>query len=501
MRFRKFMLGDYLNGEEGQHCWEFFFNFRKYFEERESNPRFYDFVTSIVNGPGYAKDAYSEERVKVHRVLDLMEADAVSCKTFDDFATAVSFEWPDGELSKLADNLARDMQPCIPYLSVKWFLQFSEFAFPFLVPRHFYKIEIICREFGIAMPKFPSKNDHKARCEYYLSLCRAIYDFRIESELSPTELCVFLYGYAMRFVDDIVQSRRHRNSKVFLLYACEEDRKIFLSKGVDSDEVTIWQGRPEMEPGDIVLLYERAPRSCLSSIWKTVTPGFDDPFDSWSGKVFIGEFAAIPEIPFSDLAADTVWSKKPLVAAHMQGGSGKACTSDEYEAILKMVKAKDPTFDLLRLPPVPEKTDFDEQGLLVEHDVEVKILEPLLRSLGFTEKDWVSQFIIRVGRDNTSRPDYIVNLSVVDGSPSAEYVFEAKYTIPTKRQLKRDYGQSLAYGKLLNAKAIALVSREGVWVWPRSVGKVPFPYESSTYFDWVQLKDAEAILRLKTLIG
>ena len=33
MKFRKFMLDDYLNGEEGQKCWEFFFNFRKHFEE------------------------------------------------------------------------------------------------------------------------------------------------------------------------------------------------------------------------------------------------------------------------------------------------------------------------------------------------------------------------------------------------------------------------------------------------------------------------------------
>lgn len=487
------MLDDYLNGEEGQKCWEFFFNFKKHFEERESASAFYDFVTSKVNGEGYAKPAFNLEMLRDFNIVDDIVVDAANYSGIEEFVQDLTMGFPD-------DNMARAMQPCMAYLSVDLFLKFPDFAFPYLVPRHFYKIEIICREFDIPIPKMPSKNGHVDRCNYYFSLCKAFHEFRMKSELSPTELCVFLYGYAMRFVDAIVQSSIRRNKQIFLLYASPEDRDIFLSKDLSPDEVTIWQGKPEMEPGDIILMYERAPKSCISSVWRVETPGFDDPFDSWSGKVFIGEHVNTPEITFDDLCADSIWSKKPLLAAHMQGGSGKACTVEEYEAFLRMVKAKDSTFDVALLPSPPEKVAFNELGLNVEHDVEVKLLEPLLRKFGFDEHEWVTQFIIRIGRDNTSRPDYVVHLNNNGVSPTAEFVFEAKLSIPTKRQLRKDYGQCLAYGKLLYSKTIALVAREGLWLWTRDGGDTPFQFENVHYESWGNLASPETILAMKELL-
>ena len=487
------MLEDYLNGEEGKKCWEFFFNFKKNFSERETNPAFYNFVTCNVNGEGYAKPAFNLEMLKAFKIVDGIRVDDAQYEGIDSFVQDMTIDFPN-------EVIARSMQPCMAYLSVDWFMRFPDFAFPYLVPRHFYKIEIVCREFGIAIPKLPPKDDHAARCNYYFALCKAFYDFRIKSELTPTELCVFLYGYAMRFVDAIVQASIRRNKQIFLLYASPADRQIFLSKELDPDEVTIWQGKPEMEPGDIVLMYERAPKSCISSIWRVETPGFDDPFDSWSGKVFIGEHVNTPEISFDELCADPVWSKKPLLAAHMQGGSGKVCSADEYEAFLKMVKAKDPAFDMRRIPPPPENVDFSELGLNVEHDVETKLLEPLLRKLGFEENEWVTQFIIRIGRDNTSRPDYVVHLNNTGVSSTAEYVFEAKLSIPTKRQLKKDYGQCLAYGKLLYSKAIALVAREGVWLWTRNGGGEPFQFENVNFANWHDLTNPEQIISFRTIL-
>ena len=492
MKFRKFMLDDYLNGEEGQKCWEFFFNFRKHFEDRENDPAFYNFVTSNVNGEGYAKPAFNLEMLKDFNIVDDIVVDDVKYSCIDDFVQDMAIDF-------VSDAMARSMQPCMAYLSVDWFLRFPEFAIPYLVPRHFYKIQIICREFDIPIPKIPPKNDHAARCNYYFALCKAFHDFRDKSELSPTELCGFLYGYAMRFVDAIVQASIRRSRQIFLLYASPEDREIFLSKDITPDEVTIWQGKPEMEPGDIVLMYERAPKSCISSVWRVETPGFDDPFDSWSGKVFIGEYVSIPEITFDDLCANPVWSKKPLLAAHMQGGSGKVCSVEEYESFLGMVKAKDSSFDMTILPSPPEKVNFDELGLSVEHDVEIKLLEPLLKKLGFAEHEWVTQFIIRIGRDNTSRPDYVVHLNDNGVSPTADFVFEAKLSIPTKRQLCKDYGQCLAYGKLLYAKVIALVAREGVWLWTRGGGDVPFQFENVHFENWSDLNNPETILVVKSL--
>jgi len=225
-----------------------------------------------------------------------------------------------------------------------------------------------------------------------------------------------------------------------------------------------------------------------------VTPGFDDPFDSISGKVFIGEHVNIPAIPFKEFSEDPVWSRNSLIPAHMQNGAGRSCSPQEYRSLIDMIKAKDPAFNVGRLPPVPKEVDYVQEGLELEHDVELKLLEPLLLQLGFAEKDWVTQFIMRIGRENTSRPDYIVYLNETGSTPTAKYVFEAKLTIPTKRQLKKDHGQAVTYGNLLQSDAVALVAREGVWISKRADR---FDFEKIGFFSWDKIKDPEVLADLR----
>lgn len=479
MEFRKFMLDDFLNGQEGQNCWTFFSHFAREFDDRDKSSRFYSFVTGLVNGEGYARSAF--ERASVFDYGD--EAFASFDAFYDDMR------------SSFADaNTAREMQDWIPFISVQLFLKFPEYAIPYLIPRHFYKLEVLCKEFGIKLPRMPGKNDHVARFRYYFDLCRVLHDFRCRCEMSPTEFCVFLYGYAMRFVDEIIQSHVMRNKMIFLLYASPIDREIFLSRELDPNEITIWQGRPEMMPGDIVLMYERAPRSCFSSVWRVVTPGFDDPFDVNSGKVFIGEHVDIPEISFAEFSKNVVWAENPLIAAHMQNGAGRACSIGEYRALIGMIQDKDPDFDVSRLPPVPVEENYIPDGLVLEHDVEVKLLEPLLGQLGFGCKDWTKQFNIRINRENTSRPDYVIYLDESGSAPTAKYVFEAKLTIPTKRQLRKDHGQALTYGNLLQSDAVALVAREGLWVSKR---EDRFDLEKVDFISWSNMQDAQALLALR----
>jgi len=483
MKFRKFMLVDYLNGESGQNCWTFFSHFKEEFENRNSGSKFYSFVTGLVNGEGYAKPAF-DLRWKA-------DCGGATFGSFDAFYDDMRTSFPDQEEARTAQGL-------LPLFSAQLFVQYPDYAVPYLIPRHFYKLEIICREFGIRIPQLPAKNDHVARFNYYFDLCRALRDFRIQCEMSPIELCVFLYGYAMRFVDDIVQNSACRNPMIFVLLASPEDRDLFLSKELDADEITVWQGRPEMMPGDVVLMYERSPRSCFSSIWRVVTPGFDEPFDPNSGKVFIGEHVNIPPIPFKEFSKDVVWSKNSLIPAHMQNGAGRACSVQEYQALIDMIKTKDPAFDVSRLPDVPMENDYVQEGLTVEHDVEVKLLEPFLVQLGFESRDWVTQFIMRIGRENTSRPDYVVYLDETGSTPMAQYVFEAKLTIPTKRQLKKDHGQAVTYGNLLQSSAVALIAREGVWVSRR---EDKFDFEKINYYSWTKIKEPEVMAGLRQIFN
>ena len=249
-----------------------------------------------------------------------------------------------------------------------------------------------------------------------------------------------------------------------------------------------------MRIGDLVLMYETAPSSGFGSVWKALSPGFDDPFDLYPGKVFLGEPVSFPHVSFSKLANDPVWGTKPEVKSHMQGGSGRVCTVKEYEALKALIREEDPSFDLARLPHPPTEASFDFSELKGEHDVEVRLLEPLLVNLGFKKENWICQYSVRIGRDNSSRPDYVIGLKEsVRGHASADLVFEAKLTIPNKKQREKDYGQTLAYAGILSSRIATLVSKEGIWIYKK---EDKFDFDKGEEYSWAELENPEVIAGL-----
>ena len=75
-----------------------------------------------------------------------------------------------------------------------------EYFFPNIFRSRFFVLNKITDTFEIELPPIPKKSDYKSRCMYYWELCEVFYRFRIENQLSPAELCAFLYDYAPNFV-------------------------------------------------------------------------------------------------------------------------------------------------------------------------------------------------------------------------------------------------------------------------------------------------------------
>ena len=483
MEFRKVLLQDYMQTERGLLLNDFFVNLSHKFEVRDNDIEFHQTVNSWLNGKQCSEAAYGEKN-------DLIDVEVEECNSFDDFIKATTIDFLD-------EVEAHQLQESIPILSIELFVKYPEYAFPYLFPRNFYKMQAICRMFDIPLAELPQK-DHKKRFLYYFELCRALHEFRRQHNLSPIELCVFVYGFAERMVDDYICENMTNVNGIYMVYASKGDVENFLSKDLAPDVITIWQGCPEMMPGDIVLMYETTPYKRIGSVWKAVSPGFDDPFDYYPGKVFLGEPIKIPHITFKKLAEDDVWSKNAAVKAHMQGGSRRLCSVKEYDALKCLISNVDANFDLSKLPPSPQDMKLFCGPLNVEKDVEEKLLEPFLKSIGFTEGEWKRQYSIRVGRNNSARPDYVVGLKERNDSATADFVFEAKLTIPTKRQLRKDFGQARPYGLMLAAKVIALVSREGIWLSSHEDG---FDYDKLAFYNWEQLTKAEVIGQLRVLFA
>lgn len=392
----------------------------------------------------------------------------------------------------------REQQSKVSVDSLLVYFICPEYSFPYLFPVNFYKLVQIFELFEIPLPQIPGRLKYVERCNYYFELCRVLYDFRLQKGLTPTELCVFLYGFAPRFLENFLVSDLPEANRIYIVGATEGDVRNLLMKPLPDSIIQYWQGNEEMLPGDIVLVYETTPFSRIGSVWRAVSPGFDDPFHYYPGKVYLSHPIKIPYLYFNALLHDPVWGKKPLVKAHMQGVNGKPVTCEEYEALKRMIKQRDPRFDLNKLPNPPLYSQFYREDLQTEKDIEEMLLNPLLEKLGYNiKKEFVRQFPIRMGRGIRYYPDYALHASGKNGGEHADFIWEAKYRIPTKKQLMEDFGQAKSYAMRLGTSGLGLVSMEGIRV---ISAEEHFNFEKLKKYSWEELEDPEIFAALKAFL-
>ena len=368
--------------------------------------------------------------------------------------------------------------------------EFAGGYFPYFFGQMFNVLQDIAVFFGIELPPIPGKRQLDERAAYYDKLCQCFYSFAIENQLSPVELWAFLYDYAPACVGgkEWVQGEIPEARNVFVFGV----GTIYPEK--DPDRIWIWQGSPDMQVGDIGLLYHWKPDKCYTSIWRAVSPGYYDPLASHDRQVCYGRPIEIPHITYSELKQDPVFSQTSLVKASMLRMDGAPMLPSEYMHLLDMAKAKGSLPDNV---PVFERRDTAENGtLLVERDVEEQLLEPLLKRLGWESENWCRQMSVRIGRGTSKYPDYVINPIYTKNHEHGDIVLEAKLTIPNQKQLEIDRGQAHSYAKLLGSKAYVLVSKEGIWI-----SVLDDDFTSIKGYTWNELEDADTFSAVHKVIG
>lgn len=480
MKFEKMLLDDYMRTPDGVRVTEFFRKLKSNYRNRFKDGKFYGFLDSILTLP--CESHFFGGDPDDDRVIEDVEKAPGS---IDEFVDEMRLAFDD-------ERQAHEFLDFVPHHSLRLTARFPEFAFPYLFARDFHKMKLICENFDIPIPVVPCRTRYSERFNYYFELCRALYDFRIEHGLSPLQLQVFLYGFAIRFVGGFIDNAYGEANRVYIVGATQYDVEEGVLRKPTDRSVSTWQGNVDMLPGDIVIVYETSPYSRIRTIWRAVSPGFDDPFTYYPGSVFLGHPVIVPPVTIRELKADPVWSKKGLVRASMQGVNGKTCTVEEYEALKRMFRRNDPGFDLKTVPNPPPYARFYHEDLRVERDVEEQLLEPLLRKIGYAK--WVRQLPLRMGRGDRVFPDYALGVTGRGDDAAAEYIWEAKYRIPTARQLRIDFGQAKSYALRLQSRALGLISMEGVWFVTVGEG---FRFERLRHFSWEQLASPDAISELK----
>jgi len=362
---------------------------------------------------------------------------------------------------------------------------------------HFFRLEAIFNEFNIPLPSMPPKTKYEERLYYYFELCKSLYEFRKSHGLSPLELNVFLYGFSGNIIDcaDIREENLPSPTKVYISGATKDDCANIIEKA-NSSTKSRWAGNVNTLPGDVILIYGVAPFSQINSIWRAISKGFLDPFSYWYNLIWVGNMIKIPGIPYQELVDNKIWGKKPIVKSHMQGVSGVQCTVEEYEEIKRIVELKG--FDIKILPELEGPQLTVEGELNNERDIEIYLLEPFLNKLGFTDKNWIRQMPLRMGRGERIYPDYAIKANAIRGEESADFVWEAKCRITNPKQLLDSFYQAKSYALRLNASGFGLAALEGIWM---SYKKDSFMFEKMIKYSWDEVNEADIFNKLLIGIG
>lgn len=325
-----------------------------------------------------------------------------------------------------------------------------EYFFPYLFVCRFFDLKKIADTFDINLPSIPSRTDYKARCMHYWQLCDIFYQFRKENNLSPVDLCAFLYDFAPNYTSkekaDIPEP-----AQAWFIGGYTQKSEIGL-------DFTFWQANPETKKGDILIHYEKSPTSAITCLWVAQTDGVIDPFFHYFSNTYISGKIDIPHITLKEMQVDEYFSKHSLVRKKFQGVNGWQMSSEDYSELLRMIKAKG--FDTETLPKLYAPTLPKNVNIEIERDVEQQLLEPLLKSMGWYEnKDFIRQLPIHAGRGHRIFPDYALHYDNKPNEEKAKVLIEAKQYMKNNQEIEEAFLQARSYACLLESSVIVLCDK------------------------------------------
>ena len=379
----------------------------------------------------------------------------------------------------------------IIYLTTLFSLDYPEYIIPYYFQCNFNVVQIIADSFDIELPPLPIKKDYKGRFFYYGELCKVFTKYRIDNGWSPYELFAFLYDFAPKYIggiDSYIISDLPEPKSAFFIGGGGNNADAVAED--DPDEICCWQCNPDTRAGDMIVMYLRTPISAISSIWRSCSIGFNDPFFYYYRCTYVGHPVKVKRFGINDIKRNRILSKMPIVHKNMQGVNGVELKPSEYNHIVDKTKAKVTKLEY-------EEISADNK-YVNERDVEDRLIKPFLRNIGYDETDYEQQIRVPIGNhNNTLIPDFVIAHETYGGKHTAYVVVEAKKSIRNEKELSAALEQVRSYALLLSAKYAVIASQEGIWITASKVGYMSFVNE----YTWNELSDNDNMYQIKSIIG
>ena len=488
MKFNQYLWNLYKNSPDGKSAISAFSD-RKEWDEEERlfekyNPKIKDrFNSEMICG--ILEDFWCY-KVSEYEGTELKSLDDAGKLYEEIISTGLIIE--SEEILRIGDY--DQMLGYIPLLSMELNYLFSEYFFPYLYINEFFHLERFADYFEIELPPIPKKPDYRARCMYYWELCKAFYQFRTKNGLSPDEFSAFMYDYAPNLLTKEDNAEIPKPSAAWFIggFLYPEDRVL---------NTKFWQSSPETKKGDILIHYETSPISAITCIEIAQADGVIDPLFYYYSNTYIGERIGIPHVTLKELQSDDYFSKHPLIRKKFQGVNGWPASSEDYVELLRMIKVRG--FDTEILPKLYAPSLPKDIIIERERDVETKLLEPLLNTMGWHEcKDFIRQLPIHAGRGHRIFPDYALHYNNKPEEERASVLIEVKLYMKSNRDIEEAFLQARSYAQLLSSSVIVLCDKICLLAYEK---KDNFDRNRYKRYYWTELDNPDVYNELKNKLN
>jgi len=507
MEFNRYIWDLYKNSKEGQTYIEYYrdLNDTKIQELKQK----YEFVTKV----GFYKDAKSKEIVHTKNLIEIVKNFKINNQIkninqavnyfFELINDGIPIKNPFSENAKLFGENGQHLQYDLIFVapvSIGLYLKSPDYFFPLFETYDFIKIINLIKGFNLNLPEIPGKLDFLNRIKYYGKLCKLFYNFRTNNNLSPEELCAFLYDFGPNVVEKKFDENLPEPSKVWFIGGGINDNGDieFLNEEITGQTIAGWQGNIDTRRGDIIVMYCLKPMSAIHSIWRAYSEGYNNPFFGFYNMIKIFKPIRVKQISYQELAHNKVFAKNALIRRRMQGINGVPIKIHEYNELLTILQSKGQ--DISALPRLSRIENISTEHLKNEKDVESNLIEPFLKRLEYERVDWQRQIPVKMGSGYSYFPDYAIGANMTKGNEKAKYIIEAKYSIHNTKKLYKDYYQAKSYAVQLNTLGFALAAKEGIWLYFHD-GNNDYDFERNLFHNWKELENPDIFHNVLLKIG
>lgn len=372
-----------------------------------------------------------------------------------------------------------------------------DFFIPNLFVMNFIALQRFFDKYNLVLPEIPSRTNWKARCEYYAKINEIVYQFRIDNDLSPAELCALMFDYSQRHVEQGERSLPEP-SQAWLIGGTSGDGEI-------NANYRFWQANPDTKRGDILIHYEKYPTKAITAIWRAEENGIVDPFYWYYSNTYAGHKIEVPQITLDELKNDGFFnnSNSPvgkLINKNFQGVNGWTVSGDDYKHFLEIWKRKG--CDISKLPKLYAPELPCGVVIIHESDVSNQLLRPMLNSMGWKEnEDYEPEVHFKAGRGSAKRPDFCLHIKGQGEDLEAKVIFECKLYMKNGKEIEQSFTQGRSYAKWGNAQVLVLCDKEQILVYERHNGSFDRNNFKKYYWGEVMGGNPDKFNELKKLLS